>query len=83
LHLQKFVHRVIKKYLDETICRSMQSHNAVENVKETVLSHYSELKDFQNAWLVFDLIQLRLKYTSSKGRYKERIGVETPKELKG
>ena len=36
IYWQNFVNKVIRKHLDESKCRSMQSHKAIETVKETV-----------------------------------------------
>ncbi|KAI5994380.1 hypothetical protein EDD15DRAFT_2107035, partial [Pisolithus albus] len=72
--LKRFVNKVIKKHLDTTKCRSRQDRKALNTVCELATAAFPDLDSFQNCWPVLDLIQMHLKYLSSRARQKQRIG---------
>ncbi|KAI6033751.1 hypothetical protein PISMIDRAFT_15091 [Pisolithus microcarpus 441] len=77
----KFVNKVIKKHLDTTKCRSQQDRKALNTVCELATATFPDLDSFQNCWPVLDLIQMRLKYLSSRARQKQRIGTDSSSEV--
>ncbi|KAF9233653.1 hypothetical protein BU15DRAFT_66407 [Melanogaster broomeanus] len=80
--LKRFVNKAVKRHLDMAKCRSLQERKALEAVRDITIARFPDLDGFENYWPVFDLIQLRLKYTSSRCRQKERAGAGMPKEIR-
>ncbi|KAI5981629.1 hypothetical protein EDD15DRAFT_2379198 [Pisolithus albus] len=71
--LKRFVNKAIKKHLDITKCRSQQDRKALDTVCDLAIAEFPDLATFENCWPVLDLVQMRLKYLSSRVRQKKRI----------
>ncbi|KAI6112804.1 hypothetical protein F5141DRAFT_1214119 [Pisolithus sp. B1] len=71
--LKRFVNKAIKKHLDITKCRSQQDHKALDTVCDLAIAEFPDLGTFENCWPVLDLVQMRLKYLSSRVWQKKRI----------
>ncbi|KAI6159408.1 hypothetical protein EDD17DRAFT_1762461 [Pisolithus thermaeus] len=75
--LQQFIKKAVKKHLDTTKCRSLQDHKALETVNKMTVAQFPDLDDFEECWLVQDLVQLQLKYSSFKTR-QQKWAMTTP-----
>ncbi|KAI6039384.1 hypothetical protein EDC04DRAFT_3140905 [Pisolithus marmoratus] len=73
--LKKFVNKAIKNHLDTTKCRSQHNRKALITVCD--LSEFPDLDGFANHWPIFDLIQMCLKYLSSRARQKRKMSTES------
>ncbi|KAI6105952.1 hypothetical protein EDD16DRAFT_1524279 [Pisolithus croceorrhizus] len=56
----QFIKKAVKKHLDTTKCRSLQDHKALETVNKMTVAQFPDLDDFEECWLVQDLVQLQL-----------------------
>ncbi|KAI5999631.1 hypothetical protein EDD15DRAFT_2193672 [Pisolithus albus] len=81
--LKRFVNKAIKKHLDTTKCRSQQDRQALDTVCDLVTAEFPDMDSFENCWPVLDLIQMRLKYLSSRARQKQKIGESSSGAARG
>ncbi|KAI6013657.1 hypothetical protein PISMIDRAFT_19400 [Pisolithus microcarpus 441] len=81
--LKRFVNKAIKKQLDTTKCRSQQDRQALDTVCNLVTAEFPDMDSFENCWPVLNLIQMRLKYLSSRAQQKKRIGDSSNGAVKG
>ncbi|KAI6111069.1 hypothetical protein F5141DRAFT_1063452 [Pisolithus sp. B1] len=82
-NLKRFVNKAIKKHLDTTKCRSQQDRQALDTVCNLVTAEFPDMDSFENCWPVLDLIQMRLKYLSSRAWQKRRISGSSSRAAKG
>ncbi|KAI6022106.1 hypothetical protein EDC04DRAFT_2900919 [Pisolithus marmoratus] len=76
--LKKFVNKAIKKNLDTTKCRSQQNCKVLVTVCDLATAEFPDLDSFANCWPIFDLIQMHLKYLSSRAQQKRKMSTESP-----
>ncbi|KAI5991395.1 hypothetical protein EDD15DRAFT_2368757 [Pisolithus albus] len=81
--LKRFVNKAIKKHLDVTKCRSQQDRKALDTVCDLAIAEFPDLSTFENCWPILDLIQMRLKYLSSRARQEKRIADGSNEVAKG
>ncbi|KAI6096458.1 hypothetical protein F5141DRAFT_1067701 [Pisolithus sp. B1] len=81
--LKRFVNKAIKKHLDVTKCRSQQHRRALDTVCDLAVVEFPDLSTFENCWPVLDLIQMHLKYLSSRARQEKRIADGSSEAAKG
>ncbi|KAI6160494.1 hypothetical protein EDD17DRAFT_1760883 [Pisolithus thermaeus] len=79
----KFVNKAIKKHLDTTKCRSQQDRQALDIVCNLVTAKFPDMDSFENCWPILDLIQMHLKYLSSRAQQKRRISGSSSRAAKG
>ncbi|KAI6039484.1 hypothetical protein EDC04DRAFT_2603147 [Pisolithus marmoratus] len=75
--LKKSVNKAIKNHLDTTKCRSQQNRKALITVCDLATAKFPDLDGFANRWPIFDLIQMRLKYLSSRAWQKRKMSAES------
>ncbi|KAI5980486.1 hypothetical protein EDC04DRAFT_3035238 [Pisolithus marmoratus] len=75
--LKKFVNKAIKNHLDTTKCQSQQNCKVLITVCDLATAEFPHLDGFANRWPIFDLIQMRLKYLSSRARQKRKMSAES------
>ncbi|KAI6096198.1 hypothetical protein F5141DRAFT_963468, partial [Pisolithus sp. B1] len=63
----------IKKHLDITKCQSQQDCKALDMVCDLAIAEFPDLGTFENCWPILDLVQMCLKYLSSRVQQKKRI----------
>ncbi|KAI6111447.1 hypothetical protein F5141DRAFT_960105, partial [Pisolithus sp. B1] len=71
--LKQFVNKAIKKHLDITKCQSQQDRKALDTVCDLAIAEFLDLGTFENCWPVLNLVQMCLKYLSSRVWQKKRI----------
>ncbi|KAI6110324.1 hypothetical protein EDD16DRAFT_1711040 [Pisolithus croceorrhizus] len=71
--LKWFVNKAIKKHLDITKCQSQQDCKALDTVCDLAIAEFPDLGTFENCWPILDLVQMHLKYLSSRAWQKKRI----------
>ncbi|KAI6163466.1 hypothetical protein EDD17DRAFT_1756048 [Pisolithus thermaeus] len=82
-NLKQFVNKAIKKHLDTTKCRSQQDRQALDTMCNLVTAKFPDMDSFENCWPILDLIQMCLKYLSSRAWQKRRISGSSSRAAKG
>ncbi|KAI6028194.1 hypothetical protein EDC04DRAFT_2605758 [Pisolithus marmoratus] len=75
--LKKFVNKAIKNHLDTTKCQSQQNCKVLITVCDLATAKFPDLDGFTNCWPIFDLIQMHLKYLSSRAQQKWKMSAES------
>ncbi|KAI6043422.1 hypothetical protein EDC04DRAFT_2600281 [Pisolithus marmoratus] len=81
--LKQFVNKAIRKHLDTTKCQSQQDHKVLDTVCDLhtqAMAKFPDLESFEKCWPVLDLIQMCLKYLSSRAQLKKRINTDSSSE---
>ncbi|KAI6109220.1 hypothetical protein EV401DRAFT_1891501 [Pisolithus croceorrhizus] len=73
----------LQKSKDVTKCRSQQHRRALDTVCDLAVAEFPDLSTFENCWPVLDLIQMRLKYLSSRAQQEKRIADGSSEAAKG
>ncbi|KAI6030170.1 hypothetical protein EDC04DRAFT_101086 [Pisolithus marmoratus] len=71
--LKRFINKAMEQHLDTTKCRSLQDLNALGTVCDLATAKFPDLENFAHCWPVLDQIQMRLKYLSSRARWRRRL----------
>ncbi|KAF9470789.1 hypothetical protein BDN70DRAFT_939425 [Pholiota conissans] len=84
--IKKYVHTLIKAFLDPSQCFKAQDELKLNEVRDMVTKRYPILQEYTASWPAVDMIRLRLKYTAACARratYTEReVAKSLQREIK-